>query len=399
MSRRESQFGLDIDALRADTPGCESVVHLNNAGAALMPRPVVDVVCGHMERECMAGGYEAALQMADQQARTYDAIAELIGARSPEIALTDSATRAWQTAVRSIPFQAGERVLVSRAEYGSNYMALLKLREERGVRIEVVPSEPEGEISVNALESMMDTDVRLISLVHVPTHGGLINPAESVGRIARQWGCLYLLDACQSVGQIPLDVERIGCDMLTATGRKFLRGPRGTGFLYVRQSRVPELDPATPDMRAATWVDVDRYQLAPDARRFENWEHSVALRLGLGEAARYALETGMEAVGKRIRCLADRLRERLEDIHGVSVCDQGRQRAGIVTFVMEGQDPVVLVDHLREQGINLSVSVPETSRMDLESRGLGRLMRASVHAYNTHAELEQLAAALEGGVG
>jgi len=397
LSRRESEFGLDVPALRADTPGCEEVVHLNNAGAALMPRPVVQAICGQLEREARVGGYEAAAT--DPVAAVHEEIAGLVGATPGEIALTDSATRAWNTALLAVPFEPGDRVLVSRLEYGSNFISLLKLREARGVRIEVVPSEASGAISVDALESMMDDDVRLISLTHVPTHGGLVNPAEAVGRVARRWRCLYLLDACQSMGQMSLDVDRVGCDMLTATGRKFLRGPRGTGFLYVRQKRIPELDPPMPDMRAATWVEADRYELAPDARRFESWEHSVALALGLGEAVRYARTIGIEAIGKRIRFLAEGLRDRLDALPGATVRDQGQQRCGIVTFTLEGSDPESLVFALRKQGINLSVSVPETSRMDLEARGLGRLFRASVHAYNTEAELDRLVVALKGLAG
>ncbi|HEY2777860.1 MAG TPA: aminotransferase class V-fold PLP-dependent enzyme, partial [Gaiellaceae bacterium] len=223
---------IDVERVRADTPGVAHVAHLNNAGSALPPRQVHDAVVDHLQREAEIGGYEAARERKDRWEHTYDALARLLNAEREEIAVIENATRAWDMAFYAFPFEPGDRILTGRAEYASNWIALKQVADRTGARIDVVPDDEHGQIDVTALESMLDDDVRLVSLVHVPTQSGLVNPAAAVGRLTRAAGVPLLLDACQSVGQLPVDVEELGCDILSGTGRKFLRGPRGTGFLY-----------------------------------------------------------------------------------------------------------------------------------------------------------------------
>ena len=301
---------LDVERLRADTPGCEHVTHLNNAGSSLPPQPVLDANIGHLRREAEIGGYEAHNEQRERVEHTYDALARLIGASRDEIACVENATRAWDMAFYSFRFAPGDRILTGRAEYASNWIALRQVAHTTGATIEVVPDDEHGQFDVAALQWMLDEKVKLVSLVHVPTQGGLVNPAEAVGRVTRAAGVPLLLDACQSVGQLPVDVEAIGCDILSATGRKFLRAPRGTGFLYVRKELIAELEPPFLDMHAAAWQPDGSYTMRDDARRFENWETYVAGKIALGVAADYALELGLDAIWERDQALAERLRER-----------------------------------------------------------------------------------------
>jgi cysteine desulfurase/selenocysteine lyase len=385
---------LDVEQARRETPGCEEVLHFNNAGSSLMPEPVLRATVGHLELEARMGGYEAAAREEEALERVYGATARMLGCGPDEIAVIENATRAWDMAFYSIPFGPGDRILTAQAEYASNFIAFLQVAKRTGASVEVVPSDESGRLSVEALRGMIDERVKLVAMTHVPTNGGLVNPAAEVGKVARETGCLYLLDACQSAGQMPLDVREIGCDMLSATGRKFLRGPRGTGFLYVRREILEHLEPPFLDLHAAEWVARDRYEVRPDARRFENWETNFAGKVGLGVAVDYALEIGLAAIRDRVYALAEGLRERLDDVPGVAVKDLGVERCGIVTFVADGMGAGENMGALAEHAINVSVSPPNSTRLDAEARELGEMVRASVHYYNTEDEVERFCATL-----
>jgi cysteine desulfurase / selenocysteine lyase len=374
--------------VRRDTPGCHDAVHLNNAGSSLPPGIVVDTVLNYIRQESLVGGYELADQRAEDLAGVYRSVAGVVGATEDEIALMDSATRAWDMAFYSMRFSAGDRILTTTSEYAANFIAYLQVAERTGARIEVVPDTPTGEIDVAALESMIDDRARLISVNHIPTNGGLVNPAAEIGEIARRTGVTYLLDACQSVGQMPIDVDEIGCDMLSATSRKFLRGPRGVGFLYVRDTMIEELEPISLDLHAAMWVSADRYEVRRDAKRFETWESNPALRLGLGAACDYATTVGLDAIWNRIVLLAAIFRTGLAAIPGVTVHDKGRVQGGIVTFSVDGRSAGEVRDALAARSINVSTSSAFSTRIDMEARGLEEIVRASVHYFNTEAEID-----------
>ena len=385
---------IDVDKLRADTPGTENVIHLNNAGASLMPRPVIDAVHRYLDHEIAYGGYETARAFGNELDGVYDSLAGLINADSSEIAISDSATRAWDMAFYSMPFSEGDRILTTTTEYVSNWAAYLQLRDSKGILVEVIPNSPTGEIDLGALESMIDGRVKLITLNHVPTNGGVVNPAAGVGRVAREHGIPYLLDACQSIGQLPIDVGEIGCDMLSATSRKYLRGPRGEAFLYVRSDFLNRLEPVFVETHTAPVVLPDRYQLRNDARRFETWEKNFANVLGLGTAAEYAMEVRIDAMWERIQALGATARHMLEDVDGVTVRDVGTLKCGIVTFEVEDRQVIEVRDLLAERSINVSVSTPFSAPVDMHERGIEGLVRASFHAFNTEEEIEELVEAV-----
>ena len=359
-----------------------------------MPQTVLDAVIDHLQREAAIGGYEAAELAGAGVERTYDAAATLLHCDRDEIAIVENATRAWDMAFYAIPFKAGDRILTTMAEYASNYIALLQVARTTGAQIEVIPNDEHGQLSVAALREMMDERVKLVTVTHVPTNSGLVNPAAEVGAITREWGALYLLDACQSIGQLPVYVDQIGCDMLSATGRKYLRGPRGTGLLYVRRERVEQLTPPLLDLHAAEWVAPDRYTIRPDARRFENWEGNVAAKIGLGVAIEYALGWTLDAIQARISTLAALLRTRLRELPDVAVHDPGLVQSGIVSFTVAGREPQQIQRALAGQQINVTTSGITSTRLDMQARGLTQIVRASVHYYNTEREIDQLIAAL-----
>lgn len=385
----------DIDRARNDTPGCSNVLHFNNAGSSLPPRQVVEAQVEYLQLEAMTGGYEAAAAAQDKIECVYDAAATLINAAPDEIAIIENATRAWDMAFYSIDFKPGDRILTSMAEYASNFIPYLQMARQRDVKVDVVPNDEHGQLSVEALQEMLDERVKLVSITHVPTNGGLVNPAAAIGDAVRQSDALYLIDACQSVGQLPVDVERIGCHMLSTTGRKYLRGPRGTGFLYVKRDIIPQLEPPFLDLHAATWVDRDRYEIRADARRFENWETNYAGKIGLGVAIDYAMEFGVESTWLRLQSLAERLRSRLNEIDSVTVRDLGEVRGGIVTFTVDGVDHDVVKRKLAESRMNVTVSGPASTLLDMQDRGIDSLVRASVHYYNTDDEIERFVSRID----
>ncbi|MFT3988144.1 aminotransferase class V-fold PLP-dependent enzyme [Aestuariivirga sp.] len=384
----------DIARYRAETQGVKHVLHFNNAGSSLTPDPVHNTVVAHLERERQIGGYEAKDEAASRMQAFYSEASGLIGAAPDEIAYVENATRAWDMAFYSLPLKEGDVILTAQAEYSSNYLAYLQMAKRKGVVIEVVPDDNQGQLDVAALKRMITARTRLISITHIPTHGGLINPAAEIGKVARSAGVPFLLDACQSVGQLDVNVEEIGCDMLSATGRKFLRGPRGTGFLYVKRELANRLEPVFVDLHSADWPEDNEYTLAPGALRFENWECYYAGKLGLAEAIRYARSIGLKEIEQRVLGLAKLLREELSKLRGVTLTDTGTRQSGIVTFVKQGHAAETIKMALRAQGINVSVSSGDRARFDLLKRGYHDVVRASVHYYNTEDEIARFIRAI-----
>jgi cysteine desulfurase / selenocysteine lyase len=384
----------DIPRLREETAGCEQSTFFNNAGASLQPRPVVARVVEHLRLEEQVGGYEAADRVVHELAEVYGSVARLLQCAPEEIALQENATRAWDMAFYSLRFAPGDRIVTAANEYASNYIAFLQVAQRTGAEIRVVESDAAGEVDLEALRKLLDERVKLIALTHVPTNGGLVQPAARVGELARAAGIPFLLDACQSAGQMDLDVDALGCDMLSATGRKYLRGPRGTGFLFVRKALLAQMDPPTLDLHAATWVAQGKFEVRSDAKKFETWESAAATRLGLGVAIEYALALGLKKIERRVQYLAALLREQLAQVKGVTVRDLGRVRCGIVTFTCNGHSPGEVMQRLKANGIAVRTIELSSARIDMEQRGLDELVRASVHYYNTEAEIEGLCAAL-----
>lgn len=381
---------IDVARARADTPGTQNVLHLNNAGSALPPQCVLDAVINHLRLEAEIGGYEAQERETFRIEHTYDALAALLNCSREQIALTNSATEAWNLAFQALRFNPGDRILIDAAQYAANLIPLLQTAKRSGAVIEVVPDDAQGQVDVEALADRLDERVKLIAATHVPTNGGLVNPASQIGQLAREREIPFLLDACQSAGQMPLDVWELGCDFLTATGRKFLRAPRGTGFLCIRPEWLDRIEPYALDNAGAAMLSPQTYEMRPDARRFEHWECNVAARIGLGVAVDYALEMGLDSIQDRLFRLGSWFRTLLDAIPGVVVRDRGAVKCAIVSFTVDGLPPEDVKAALAQKGINIAVSHAADTPNDMFPRGLAHVLRASPHYFNTEAEAERL---------
>ena len=387
----------EIEQIRQETSGTKELIHFNNAGAALMPDPVRDAMINYLHHEATFGGYEMEARFKPQLDHTYEVVADLINADAEEIAIVESATTAWNAAFHSLFLNAGDIILTSHAEYASNYISFLHLQRRVGVVIRPIPNDQHGQVDVKALEKMITPNVKLIAITHIPTNGGLINPAAAIGRIANRHKITYLLDACQSAGQIPLDVEEIGCDFLSATGRKYLRGPRGTGFLYVKKSWLDvDIEPPVLDLHSAEWISNRKYKMVPDAKRFETWESNRAGKYGLGLAVDYALSIGVDRISARLRSLAKDLREKLSSISGVTVHDLGKRKGGMVSFSIENHTKEAIQSFLQKNNINVSLISNNGTLLDSNNRALkDDMVRASVHYYNTTEEVDVFCGKIE----
>jgi selenocysteine lyase/cysteine desulfurase len=383
-------MSLDLDRIRVDTPGVMGTLFFDSAGSSLPPLPVLDTVISHLRLEAQVGGYRAAEMAGDRLTGVKQSIAGLIGCAPDDIALLDSAGRAWNEFFSAVPFQPGDRILTCRADYPSNAVNALKARNMFGVSVEVIPSDEFGRVDLGALAAMLDDRVRLVSLVEVPTNSGLINPVREVVELAHQHGALVVHDACQSTGQLPVNVAESGVDALSSTGRKWLRGPRGTGFLYVNPKTTAGLEPRVLGTSTTAWTSAEGYEVANDASRFEQWEGNIAGFLGLGAAVDYLLRIGVDEASAALRANARRLRTGLAGIPGAQVWDLGDQLSGIVTFTLAGKDVDSVVAELAGHSVSCHFSRRTSAQYDMAAKGLSAVVRLSPHYFNTDSEIDHV---------
>lgn len=380
----------EIQAFRAETTGTAERIHLNNAGASLPPDIVVNTMVDFLREEALYGGYETEAKYRARLDDTHALIAQLINAYPNEIALVENASAAWDIAFNGLDFQKGDEVIISEMEYVSNVLGLLNAQKLYGIVIKMIPNDAGGNFPINALEAAITARTKLIAVTHVPSTAGNVLPAAAIGEVARKYHIVYLLDACQSVGQIPVDVQAIGCDMLAVTGRKYLRGPRGSGFLYVRRQMLDKLKVLFFDGRTVSNVNQQGFVIREDARRFEWYEKNPAVILGLQKAVEYVLKIGIERIWQRIQYLAFLFRQRLRELDGIVVHDQGDELCGIVTFSISGVPAAAVKKKLAAKNINVNIGFAKSTLYYMNRKGLDGIIRASVHYYNTEEEIERV---------
>ncbi len=380
----------EIRRFRADTAGTAERIHFNNAGASLPPDIVVDTVIGYLKEEAMYGGYETEAKYQDQLDHVYTLIARLINADKEEVAIMENASFGWAAAFHGIDFKPGDEIITSEMEYVTNMIGFLNAEKMQGVSVIAIPPDEQGNFSLAALEAAISPKTRLIAITHIPSGAGNILPVVEIGRIANRHHILYLVDACQTVGQAPIDVRAIGCDMLSVTGRKFLRAPRGTGFLYVKREVQDRLNLLFIDGHSIVSINGSGYQPRNDAKRFELYEKNRALALGLGAAIDYVLTVGIDRIWQRVQYLADLMRRQLAAIPGVTVQDMGAQQCGIVTFTVAGVDSRSVRARLAEKKINVGVNIAQSTLLYMKRKQLDTVVRASIHYYNTEEEIKSM---------
>jgi cysteine desulfurase / selenocysteine lyase len=380
----------DIQKLRKETDGVSKVIHLNNAGASLPPNVVKEAVFNYLEEEMTYGGYETHTRLFDEYEKVYDAVAKLLNADRTEIAIMENATVGWRSAFLAIDWQDGDIVLTTKADYASNYLSYLHLQRKIAIKIEVIPNDSFGQPDVIALKTMLSDKVKLVSVTHMPTNSGLVADVEAIGEVVRSHSAYYLIDACQTAGQYPIDVEKIGCDMLSATGRKYLRAPRGTGFLYVSGKIMHLLTPDSLDLHSADWTGKNEYTIRADAKKFENWEGNRAGVMGLKAAVDYINAIGIDEIWERVQYLGNYARQEMAKIEKVTLRDIGKVKGGIVSFTVEGKTCEEVKNFLFSKGININWNGLSNTFLDMDARGLKEIARASVHYYNTEEEIDVL---------
>lgn len=381
----------ELQQIRLDTPGADLKIHLNNAGASLPPQIVVDTMVEYLQLEAQIGGYEAAEVVADQAATFYTSLAKFLNAHPRNIAYQTSATDAYTKALTSIPLKKGDAILTTTNDYASNFLAFLQLKKERGIQIILAADTPSGEVDLSSIEALIQQHrPRVVAITHIPTNSGLVQPAAEIGTLCRQYEVWYLLDACQTAGQLPIDVNEFQCDFLSATFRKYMRGPRGAGFLYVSDRVLDKgLAPLFVDLKSANWSDSDQYTLHSEAKRFEWWERSYALKLAAQKAIDYALEIGLEKIEARVKQLAGYCRNSLLKVPGLQIMDLGEKRCGIVSFHLPGYTPDQLKEQFRTANINVSTADRSTAVIDMDHKGVDWVVRLSPHYYNLQAEIDE----------
>lgn len=386
---------MNISQIRNDTAGCNSVVHFNNAGAALMPKPVVNSIHNYIFNEESKGGYEAAHEVTNELDKFYDYAAQLLNCENRNVAYTTSATDSYNRALSSVSFRKGDVVLISGNDYPSNFIAFLSLQKRFGIKLIRIENSGTGEVDLHDLENKLKQySPRMVSVTHVPTSSGLVQPIEEIGNIINNYDALYLVDACQSLGQMKVNAKTIRADFIGGTFRKFLRGPRGAGILYVSDKALESgMEPLYIDLRGADWISENEYEPQPDAKRFEDWESSYALMMGSKEALKYLLSIGIENIEARNNDLVLKLRKGLEEL-GIKLLDRGKNQSSIITFSIKDKSEEASKKYFSDRGINIYTISKNDAIIDFDEKGIEWVVRVSPHYYNTETEIDEFVEAV-----
>lgn len=381
-----------VEQFRRDTPGCTGRIHLNNAGCSLHPQIVVDTVTNYLRDEAIYGGYELAAERQDAIQDFYRAAATLLHTQPHQIAFVNSATDGFSKALSTLPFAAGDHIVTTINDYVSSQIQFTALQQRFGVQIVYAANTETGEVDVEDVRRLIRTyNPKLVSITHVPNNTGMIQPVYEIGALCAEADVWFFVDACQSAGQIPLDVSAMQCDFLSFSMRKFMRGPRGAGVLYVSQKALDAgLMPMLPDMRGADWTGKFAFEALNDARRFEYVEQSYALLLGSAVAMRYYLQADVDAVHAYTNALCAYARAQLSAMPHITLLDKGKHTSNIISLVSAKSDIHTFRDILFQHGIQCGAANKKFALLDFTAKEVEGAVRISPHYYNTQAEIDRL---------
>ncbi|SOY69312.1 aminotransferase class V-fold PLP-dependent enzyme [Cupriavidus taiwanensis] len=393
---------MDIQAIRADTPLTASTIYLDTAAASIPPDAVLDTVRGYLLDTGHVGIYLPAFRK-ETYARVEAVRATLAGwlnCAADELAFTKNATESISIAARGIAWQAGDEVLVADTEMLSNLLPWRRLEQSHGIVVKMVAANAEGLLSAAAFAAAITPRTRLLTFSHLPNSTGAVQPAAQICAVARQHGVLSLVNGAQSVGMLRSDVAELGCDVLAGCGRKALRATEGSGFLYVRRALIAQIEP----MLVGWWNGAyDRatgaLSLVPGARRFEAGCPIVPAILGLGTAIDYAAAIGIDAIEARVRDLTEYAVAKFSSIPGFELYGPAdvAHRIGIVPFNVRGVDPARIVAALETQQCIIEAGNFMADAI-LARYGVSTMARVSLHYFNTHEEIDRVAALIRAAI-
>ena len=402
----DAAFAMNTDRIRMDFPllagGDEASrpVYLDSACQTLRPKSVLRVMSDYYsEYPACAGrsshrlGTEVTIMCDDVRAKA----ADFFGASDQtEMAFMKNATEGLNTVIFGSGMKSGDVVVTTDYEHNSVHVPLMKAQEEIGIRRKAVSSLKDGTFDIEAFESMMSRDVRLVALCMTSNVTGYTLPVREVVEIAHDNDAKVLLDAAQAAPSMRLNVESLGVDYLVASVHKML-GPSGVGLMYVSGELSGALRPLMFGGHGVTGATLDSYKLLPPPERFEAGLQNYSGIIGTGAALDYLTEVGMENIAEHEISLNKRVTRKLMGIPGLTILEplDPNLRKGIVAFNIDGvhhHDVAIILDHSRNIMLRAGMLCCHSL---FESRGLEGCVRASLYLYNTEAEVEVFVSALE----
>lgn len=389
---------MNIKKLREDTP-CENV-YLNHVSTSVPPVQVVDAVGEYFRISTTFGSTSAKGQSMtlERKASAKAACARLIGAAPDEICFTSNGSQAISLVAQGLRLEAGDNVIVDGLSFIANAAPFLSLKKTRGIELRFAPVSLPGITDLKGMEAMIDKNTRLISICHMPNNLGMLQPVHEIGRIAKKHSVPYMLDAANTVGLQTLNVSDIGCDFMAASGRKYLRGPSGSGFLYVNKNAAELLEPPVPTWNSGTWDwregdwDWDRNIFIPasGAERMNMGEYDFPAIFGLGRAVEYVGECGgVEAIRERTEHLLRYLIDKMQGIPDAQILGSLRAEdyGGMIGFNIKDIPFSVVGRHLNDNNVGV-MAHSFFSPGVLKLFGVEGVVRFCVHCWNTEDELD-----------